>query len=491
MHLYFIPNHFNMHYAKKSPHVIIKCRALVEYLFYSINLQNWEKDPIMASIQDSAVASTANLSFESTVDSFKNLSSQADIKALKELAQSYKRVCVVGLGYVGLPTALLFAQNSFQVQGVDISPRVLAMLAEGRVPHCYPELAEWWQTVADTKQFSASDKPEEADVFLITTPTPVHSEDKTCDLSMVRSAVESLLPVLRPGNLVILESTVPPGTTRRLLKPLLETRGLTVEPGPEQNLYLCFSPERVLPGNTTQELLHNDRVIGGYGQVASIIGQAFLTRVLKGHIDVTDDITAEFCKLAENTYRDVNIALANELSILADEYGISIQQARKIINRHPRVNLLKSGIGVGGHCIAVDPWFFVEASPENTQLIATSRQVNDRMPTYTADRILQTVGKLGASKPKIVLAGLAYKANICDTRESPAMRVVEILRSSGADVIAYDPLLPEFKDATLEMMTKDADYLGILVPHDVLINDLKQNLAQIKATMRTPYIQEF
>jgi len=445
----------------------------------------------MSSIQDSAVASTANLSYEGAVNNFKNLSSEADIKALKEVAHSYKRVCVIGLGYVGLPTALLFAQNGFQVQGVDISPRVLSMLTDGKVPHCYPELTEWWQTVAGNDQFSSSNKPEEADVFLITTPTPVHNEDKTCDLSMVRSAVESLLPVLRPGNLVILESTVPPGTTRRLLKPLLETSGLVVEPGPDQSLYLCFSPERVLPGNTTQELLHNDRVIGGYGQAATIIGQAFLMRVLKGRIDVADDITAEFCKLAENTYRDVNIALANELSILANEYGICIQQAREIINRHPRVNLLKAGIGVGGHCIAVDPWFFVEASPENTQLIATSRQVNDRMPSYTADRILQTIGKLGASKPKVVLAGLAYKANICDTRESPAMRVVEILRSAGADVMAYDPLLPEFKNTTLEMMAKDADYLGILVPHDILVDDLKQNHAQIKATMRTPYIQAF
>jgi UDP-N-acetyl-D-mannosaminuronic acid dehydrogenase len=442
----------------------------------------------MSLRHDSVVVSTPIPDFLKAVE----VPTSSFYQDLQAQALAYRRVCVVGLGYVGLPTALLFAQNGFNVQGVDISSCVLSMISSNKVGGAYPELADWWKAVGENGQFRASSKPEPADVFLITTPTPVHPDSKSCDLSMVRAAIESLLPVLQPGNLIILESTVPPGTTRRILKPLLEAgTGLSVEPGPDQSLYLCFSPERVLPGNTKEELLNNDRVVGGYGAAASFMGQTFLQRVLKGCIDVTDDITAEFCKLAENTYRDVNIALANELSILADEYGITMSKARELINRHPRVNLLKAGIGVGGHCIAVDPWFFVEASPENTQLIATSRRVNDRMPQYTAERILQEVASLGIVKPKLVLAGLAYKPGVCDTRESPAIRIVEALQAAGADVVAYDPLLAEHQDKTLTTMAKGADYLAILVPHGVLKEDLHTNRSAIENAMRTPRIREF
>lgn len=425
------------------------------------------------------------------------MSLNADRQAqLRRLALSYRRVCVVGLGYVGLPTALLFARNGFSVQGVDISPSVLAMLAESRVDAAYPELSGWWEEVRATGAFRAAAQPEPADVFLITVPTPVHPESKACDLSMVRAAVQSILPVLEAGNLVVLESTVPPGTTRRLLKSLIEAEtGLGVLRDETQTndcvpeLFLCFSPERVLPGNTTQELVYNDRVIGGVTPDAALLGQTLLSRVMKGRIDITDDITAEFCKLAENTYRDVNIALANELSVLADEYGISIVEAREIINRHPRVNLLQPGIGVGGHCIAVDPWFFVEASPINTRLIATSRRVNDRMPLYTAQRILKDVADLDA--PRIVLAGLAYKPNVADTRESPAMRVLEHLQNAGADVTAYDPLLPEHQGCTLMEVAQEADYLAILVGHAMLLEELAARRSAIEAVMRTARIRTF
>jgi UDP-N-acetyl-D-mannosaminuronic acid dehydrogenase len=303
---------------------------------------------------------------------------------------------------------------------------------------------------------------------------------------MVTAATESILPVLRKNNLVILESTVPPGTTRRLLKPLIEAQtGFVVG----EDIFLCFSPERVLPGNTTHELIHNHRVIGGTTPEAALLGQAVLGRVMKGELFLTDDVTAEFCKLAENTYRDVNIALANELSILADEYGVDMSDARELINMHPRVNLLKPGIGVGGHCIAVDPWFFVEASPINTRLIATSRQVNDRMPEYTVQKILNEVGDI--DQPRIGLVGLSYKPDVADTRESPAMRVVEILREKGVDVVTYDPLLPEYQGCTLLDAAQGADYLAVLVNHTEVQAVLATQRDAIENAMRTPRIRVF
>jgi UDP-N-acetyl-D-mannosaminuronic acid dehydrogenase len=440
---------------------------------------------------------SASTSFQAIKESPLAGLTESDKQALQQRALAYSRVCVIGLGYVGLPTALLFARNGFSVQGVDISPRVLTMFAEDTVADAYPELAPWWHEVRAQSQenvitaakptFRASQQPETADVFLITVPTPVHEIDKTCDLSMVRSAMASILPVLAPGNLVVLESTVPSGTTQRVLQSMIEMETtLTVGKNPATDVYLCFSPERVLPGNTMDELVNNDRVIGGVTPQAAWLGHCLLSRVLKGRIDVTDAITAEFCKLAENTYRDVNIALANELSVLADEYGISITQARGIINRHPRVNLLQPGIGVGGHCIAVDPWFFVEASPMNTRLIAISRQVNDRMPFYTMERILKDVADL--KNPRIVLAGLAYKPDVADTRESPAMRVVELLREAGMDVVAYDPLLTP---ATLAEQAQGADYLAILVSHTILRNELNTSRHAIEAVMQTPRIRVF
>ncbi|WP_303674625.1 nucleotide sugar dehydrogenase [Vampirovibrio chlorellavorus] len=406
---------------------------------------------------------------------------------LEALALSYRNICVVGLGYVGLPTALLFALHDFSVQGVDVSERVLDNIQHDRIGSVYPELADWWQEVRAEGHFKASSKPEPADVFLITVPTPVHHADKTCDLSMVRAATESILPVLRPGNLVILESTVPPGTTRNVLKPLIEEKtGLRVG----QDIYLCFSPERVLPGNTTYELIHNHRVIGGTTPEAAIIGRTLLGQVMQGELFITTDVSAEFCKLAENTYRDVNIALANELSILADEYGVDMTEARQLINMHPRVNLLKPGIGVGGHCIAVDPWFFVEASPINTRLIATSRLVNDRMPDYTVQKILQAVADI--ERPKVVLVGLSYKPDVADTRESPAMRVVELLQAqTHVEVITYDPLLEDYAELTLQAVAEGADYLAVLVGHTAVLESLDLHGEPIRQVMRTPRIQVF
>lgn len=400
-------------------------------------------------------------------------------------AQDYQSVCVIGLGYVGLPTALLYAQKGFRVHGVDINPEILSDIESNAIVGRFPELDPWWQYVCDSNTFTASAQAEPADIFLITVPTPLDKTSKACDMRAVDSAVKAILPVLQPGNIVILESTVPPGTTRQVIQPQIEALGFSVG----EDIHLCFSPERILPGNTLYELLHNDRVLGGTTLESALLAKTILGRVIEGEIYVTDDITAEFCKLAENTYRDVNIALANELSLVADRLGINIHEALPIINRHPRVNLHQPGIGVGGHCIAVDPWFFVEAAPEATPLIATARGVNDGMPAVTVSKILKQVE--GIRNPKIVLVGMTYKPNVADTRESPAIEIYEQLRALPVEVIAIDPLVPELSSLSIEAAAQEADLLVVLVNHNAVQTVLNDSRNDILARMRRPRIVSF
>ena len=407
--------------------------------------------------------------------------------------QRYPRIAVIGLGYVGMPTALLFARNGFQVCGVDIDPGTVALVTEDRIATRYEELAEWTQSLASDGT-TASDGalqamlvPPPCDAFLITVPTPVQTETHRCDLTAVRAATEAVASVLAPGNLVILESTVPPGTTGKVVRSILEKTGLKAG----QDFDLCFCPERVLPGNTIHELIHNHRVIGGINEASAVAGKHLFEAVVEGDILLTDDRTAEFCKLAENTYRDVNIALANELSIIGDELGVNLPEALPLINRHPRVNMLSPGIGVGGHCIAVDPWFFVEVSPWKTELIRTAREVNDRMPGYCVRQIMVDIQQLEQPSPRICLAGLTYKPDVADPRESPALRIAEQLEANGVDVIRYDPLLPDYADTTLLDAVTDVDYLAVLVGHSVLVQQLEANRDALTALMRTPTIRTF
>ncbi|MBY0450682.1 MAG: nucleotide sugar dehydrogenase [Cyanobacteria bacterium] len=399
-------------------------------------------------------------------------------------------VCVVGLGYVGMPTALLYARGGHPVLGVDINPTLVDAVNQRRIAAVYPELADWEQELLNHNQpLRAAVQPEAADVFIIAVPTPIDSQTKQCDLRAVLAATKSILPVLKSEDCVILESTVPPKTTTEIIKPLIESAtGLSIG----ESLHLCFSPERVLPGNTTRELVENDRIIGGVTPQCTVKAKTLMQGVIQGQLLLTDAVTAEFCKLAENTYRDVNIALANELSVLADEYGVEITSARSIINHHPRVNLLQPGIGVGGHCIAVDPWFFVEASPINTRLIRTSREVNDRMPDYCAQRIIDAVSNI--ESPRICLLGLAYKPNIADFRESPALRIVDILKAKGYHVTTYDPFQenPEGEaNIPLLELARDQDYLGILVSHTVLLEAYHRSASTLSSVMRTPLIRIF
>jgi len=401
----------------------------------------------------------------------------------------YRRICVVGLGYVGLPTALLFAQQTYSVHGVDINPEALQRIQDNKIGEVYEELADWAQLVANKQanepNFTVDTQPVPSDVFIITVPTPVDAATKYCDLTAVKAACQSIVPVLRPGNLVILESTVPPGTTRNVVKPILEQSGLSAE----RDFYLAFCPERILPGNTVNELVNNHRIIGGYTHEAAALGKQLFQSVITGDIYLTDDKSAEFCKLAENTYRDVNIALANELSIIADEHDINLKAIQPLINQHPRVNLLTPGIGVGGHCIAVDPWFFVEVSPWKTELIRTAREVNNRMPEYCVQQIVNTVNNI--ENPKICCVGLTYKPDVADTRESPAMRIVELLKARGLDVVTYDPLLPEYSHQTLLDAAQSCDYLAVLVNHTTIKTRLLTEKNALKAVLRTPNIHIF
>lgn len=400
-------------------------------------------------------------------------------------SRTYQTVTVMGLGYVGLPTALLYAKRGFQVHGVDVSSRVLNLIESGQIPQIYPELADWWHEVETNHAFHVSSTPIASDVFIITVPTPWNHTTRQCDLGAVKSAVEAILPVLTKGNVIILESTVGPGTTRNVIQPMIEAEGFVVG----TDIHLCFSPERVLPGNTVQELVKNNRVLGGTTLESAMLAKDILGRVIEGEIYVTNDVTAEFCKLAENTYRDVNIALANELSLVAESLGVNIQEALPIINQHPRVNLHRPGIGVGGHCIAVDPWFFVEAAPDLTPLIATARQVNDRMPQVCVEKLLAKVAHINA--PKIVAAGLTYKPDVGDTRESPALEVVRLLKERDVNVVAFDPLLPQDEGKTLATMAQGADLLVVLVQHSVFKAELSLHRHAILATMRTPQILVF
>jgi UDP-N-acetyl-D-mannosaminuronic acid dehydrogenase len=381
-----------------------------------------------------------------------------------------KKICVIGLGYIGLPTAAMFATHGFKVLGVDLKEQVVEILNNGDVHIREAGLKTLAQAAVKSGNLIASLKPDYADAFIIAVPTPFTKEDKKGDLSYVISAAESIFPLLQPGNLVILESTVPPRTTEDILVPILERSGLLVSRGEKQNgklVYLAHCPERVLPGRILTELVSNDRVIGGIDREAANMAKMLYDSFVEGEIFLTDATTAEMVKLMENTYRDVNIALANELAQVAEKVGINIWEAIEIANRHPRVNILKPGPGVGGHCIAVDPWFIVQSAPELTPLIQTTRRVNDSMPDYVAKMVKEAVTDV--KRPVIACLGLTYKGDVDDIRESPAIKVIELLRAEGFELRAYDPFVPmnviPEQVPTIEAALSGVDAVLILTDH--------------------------
>jgi len=399
---------------------------------------------------------------------------------------NFQKLCVLGLGYIGLPTASTFALNGLKVVGVDINPHVVETLQKGDIHIHEPGLRDIVTQAIQSGNFTASTKPEAADAFLIAVPTPFKEHEvgdyngqkyKLADMSAVTSSAESILPHLRKGNLVILESTSPPRTTVDLVKPILERSGLKAG----EDFYLCYSPERVLPGQILRELIENARVVGGVTPESAKAGHDLYGIFVKGKIIETDATTAEMVKIMENTTRDVNIAIANEFSRLAEKFGVDVWEAISLANLHPRINILSPGPGVGGHCVSVDPWFFVEAAPELTQLIYQARKVNDGQPHFVVEKVKQTLGTL--KDKKIAALGLAYKPDVDDLRESPTTEIIHLLQQEGTEVKAWEPFKPDAKldgicmASDLDDAIKDADLILLLVKHTQFTKLNPQELA--------------
>ncbi|MEM7029533.1 MAG: nucleotide sugar dehydrogenase [Chloroflexota bacterium] len=369
---------------------------------------------------------------------------------------------VLGLGYTGLPTAGMFATHGFQVTGVDVNEHIIRQLKAGAIHVKEYGLSELIQVGLNSGCFIPQTEPSAADVYIIAVPSPITAE-KEADLSYVEAATKAIVPHVQPGNLVILESTVPPGTTKNVLAPILSQSGLDTE----KDLLIAHSPERVLPGRILEELVNNDRVVGGLTPEAAIAARDLYAVFVQGEIYLTDATSAEMIKLMENTYRDVNIALANEFALVAEAIDVNVWDAIDIANCHPRVNVLKPGPGVGGHCIAVDPWFLVQAAPSTTQLIASARRFNDQMPQRVAERVQSIL--TDAPNPQIAALGLTYKADVDDARGSPALDTISCLQSMACEVRAFDPYLPNTAFAqsveSVEAAVSDADCLLILTDH--------------------------
>ncbi|MDZ4159093.1 MAG: nucleotide sugar dehydrogenase, partial [Anaerolineaceae bacterium] len=380
------------------------------------------------------------------------------------------KICVLGLGYIGLPTASTFATHGLQVVGVDINERVVNGLQNGHLHIYEPGLRTLVQAALRSGNLVIRQQPEPADAFIIAVPTPFR-ESKRADLSYVIQAAEAVALHLQPDNLVVLESTSPPRTTVDVVGRILQER-CGLQPGVD--FHLAYSPERVLPGQILRELIENARVIGGIDLPSAEAGRDLYRIFVRGEIFLTDATTAEMVKLMENTYRDVNIAAANEFARLAERFGVNVWEAIQIANRHPRVNILNPGPGVGGHCISVDPWFLVEAAPDLTPLIRTSRQVNDTQPAFVVELVRRALGGGDLQGRRIAALGLAYKAEVDDLRESPAIEVVRLLGEAGAVVTTYEPFKPDAAlegvqtCETLPDVIKEAEALLLLVGHSSL-----------------------
>lgn len=387
----------------------------------------------------------------------------------------FNRICVVGLGYIGLPTASVFANNGIDTLGVDVNPGAVDSINRGRPHIVEPELDVLVRKVVQAGKLRAALKPEPAEAFILAVPTPFQGDHEP-DLSYVQAAAESIAPVLQPGNLVILESTSPIGTTEKLSHWLAERRSDLTFPhqaGELSDIRIAHCPERVLPGQILREVVENDRIIGGVTRKCAQAATALYRVFVKGQIHLTNARTAELAKLAENAFRDINIAYANELSVICDGLRINVWELIKLANLHPRVNILQPGPGVGGHCIAVDPWFIVAADRANSRLIRTAREVNNDKPHFVVDRVKKHAAKL--REPVIACLGLSYKANVDDLRESPAVEIVEALaKEKVGELLVVEPhvnRLPKHLSqiglelADFDQATERANILLLLVDH--------------------------
>jgi UDP-N-acetyl-D-mannosaminuronic acid dehydrogenase len=373
-------------------------------------------------------------------------------------------ICLLGLGYIGLPTGSMFALAGKTVVGVDPSPRVQAALSSGLASFDEPELQTLVTAAITSGRLRVHPRPETADAFIIAVPTPLDPTTNRADLSFVEQAARDIVPFLRRGNLVVLESTVPPGTTRDVLAPILAESGLV----PGRDICVAHCPERVLPGRILVELEQNDRLAGGLTPACAERAAELYQTFVKGAIMRTDATTAEMVKVMENTFRDVNVALANEFALIAERIGVDVWEAIRLANHHPRVNVLRPGPGVGGHCIAVDPWFLVSAAPDDgARVIRAAREVNDAMPEHVVSRLTELV----SPPAPIALLGVTYKAEVDDVRESPALRVAELAVERGFAVRLCDPHVKADTPGLpapvlpLEQALRDAEAVVLLVDH--------------------------
>ena len=377
---------------------------------------------------------------------------------------SDKVICILGLGYIGLPSAALLASRGFKVKGVDISPEVVEVINQGKIHIVEPDLETYVANAIRSKNLVASLKPDYADVFILAVPTPFH-EGFVPNIDYVLAATRSIAEIVQPGNLIILESTSPVGTTERVDQVLKEAGVDT------SCLYIAHCPERVLPGHIMRELVENDRIVGGLTPEASAKAAEFYRSFVNGEVLVTDARTAEMAKLTENSFRDVNIAFANELSILCHKQGIDVWELIRLANRHPRVSILQPGTGVGGHCIAVDPWFIVHQGGKDANLIRTAREVNLHKTQWVIELIKTQVSIFTAAQgraPLVACMGLAFKPNIDDLRESPAIDVFKHLVSSGIKPLAVEPNIECHSSIALtswQEAARIADIVVYLVAH--------------------------
>ncbi|WP_429152667.1 UDP-N-acetyl-D-mannosamine dehydrogenase [Aeromonas hydrophila] len=393
---------------------------------------------------------------------------------------TFDRVSIIGLGYIGLPTAAVIASNGIRVLGFDVNHHTVDTINHGKIHIVEPGLEELVRSAVDAGYLTAHTTPQQADIFLVAVPTPFKGDNREPDLSFIQQAAICLAPCLESGNLVILESTSPVGTTEQMANWLAEVRPdltfpHTAKAGSCPDIQIAYCPERVLPGHVVRELVDNDRIIGGLDTVSTERAMAFYRLFVKnGDCIATTARTAEMSKLAENSFRDVNIAFANELSLICDRQGIDVWELISLANRHPRVNILQPGCGVGGHCIAVDPWFIVNQNPDLSQLIRQARLVNDYKPLYVVEQI-ETALSVQSGR-KIACLGLSFKANIDDLRESPALNIARILaRDQQNELLVVEPhisALPNelsnlgnVKLVTLEQALEQADVVVQLVKH--------------------------
>jgi UDP-N-acetyl-D-mannosaminuronic acid dehydrogenase len=387
-----------------------------------------------------------------------------------------KKVCVIGLGYIGLPTAALLANKNYDVHGVDIVKSTVDIINKGEIHIIEKDLDMFVKRAIDKKKLIASTEPTFSDIFIIAVPTPF-KDDHVPNLDYVMSATKSIAPYIKENNLIILESTSPVGTTEKV-KDKLEEHGVDVS-----KVFIAHCPERVLPGNIMNELVKNDRIVGGINNVSTKAATSFYETFVSGNVYTTDSRTAELAKLAENSFRDVNIAFANELSIICDELKIDVWELIKLTNKHPRVDILSPGAGVGGHCIAVDPWFIINASKNNSRLIKTARERNLYKSDWVITKIKESAEEFESKnkrKPNIACMGLSFKPNIDDLRESPALQIVESLIKLNYNILPVEPNIRDHKKLkiyTIKEAMSSADLVVFLVAHDQFKDiDIKSSL---------------